>query len=102
MWEFSLMVLDCPEDWTCDWLGGNQVIGSLEALSFSTASVLTENALRNSRSMGLQEQSRLNPVKHFLVFFFSIGKQVASCSSGGLVWHHLDGGCAPGRLSHRF
>lgn len=39
---------------------------------------------------------------HFLFFFCSIGKRVASCSSGELVWHHLDGGCALGRHSHCF
>lgn len=65
MWEFSLMVLDCPDDWACDWFGGNQVIGPLEALCFSIAGVLTENALRIPHSMGLQEGSGL-------FFFFLI------------------------------
>lgn len=79
MWEFSLVVLDCPEDWTCDWLGGNQVIGPLEAPSFSIAGVLTANALRISHIMGLQEQSGLNILLN--IFSFS------SSAPSGSKWH---------------
>lgn len=98
----GIRVLDCAENWTCDWLGGSQVIGPLEALSCSLAGMLTENALGISHRMGLQEQSGLSPGKTFSCFPLLHGKQVALCSSGGLVWHHLDGGCALGRLSHHF
>lgn len=49
------MVLDCPEDWTCDWLGENQAIGPLEALSFSIVCMLTEDELRISHSSEAQK-----------------------------------------------
>ena len=41
-------------------------------------------------------------IKNFFFLSCSAGKLVARCSSGELVWHHLDGGCALGRLSHCF
>ena len=37
-----------------------------------------------------------------LFLSYAAGKLAALCSSGELVWHHLDGDCVLGRLSHCF